>query len=181
MKRGILFILMIGLLCACAPSEKQEEEFCHWRQTLNAVSVTAEVSICQNKQAGTYTLQCDWTPEESHVEVLSPEAIAGVTASRTNENTQLEYDGLLLSLGELSGITPVSAVPELLDRICSGYIELCYTEAADRGSITAVQFVEEQGITLRLWMDSNMCPIRADFTQDKNAEIAISITEWNIE
>ena len=180
MKRGILFILMIGLLCACAPSEKQKEEFCQWRQTLNTVSVTAEVSICQKEQAGTYTLQCAWTPEESYVEVLSPEAIAGVAASRTSKNTQLEYDGLMLSLGDLSGITPVNAIPELLDRICSGYIELCYTEDAD-GSITAVQFAEEQGITLRLWLDSNMCPIRADFTQDKNAEITISITKWNIE
>lgn len=179
MKRAILPALMIALLCACSSAEKQEEEFDAWRQTLNAASAMALVTISQDGLAAEYELKCDWTPEESRVEVLAPEVIAGVTASRSGADTRLEYDGLILSLGQLGEISPVSALPALMDTIRTGYVELCYTEHAEDGDLLAVEFSPENGLIVRLWLDEDMVPVCADFSADGIAEIKITVSDWS--
>ena len=181
MKRAILPILMMALLCACGSTGGQKEKFESWRQELDSVSVTALVTISQEQQTASYELRCDWTPESSRVEVLSPETIAGVTASRTGGDTRLEYDGLILGLGELGDISPVSALPELLDAIHGGYAELCYEETMGDEKGMGVQFSPDNGVTVRLWLDKQMRPVHADFSQDGSADITVSVTDWSME
>lgn len=179
MKRVIVSALMIILLCACAGQENAEENFNEWREQISGVDVSATVTVTQEKLAAQYELGCAYSPEECSVEILSPESLRGVTASQKGEDTQLEYDGLILSLGEIDGVSPVNALQKLVDTIRLGYVELCYTEPSGDAQLLVVQFAPEGDTTVRLWLSEDMVPISADFESDGIAGIKLSINEWN--
>ncbi len=64
------------------------------------------VTLSQGDLAASYELQCSYTPEACSVEILSPELIRASTASRRDGQTRLEFDGLILDLGEQDGSAP---------------------------------------------------------------------------
>jgi len=180
MKRAILPALMIALLCACSSPEELEENFNHWRHEVENVSLRAQVTISHDEHVGEYELGCDYSPEETVIEILAPENLKGIKATKRGEDTQLEYDDLIVSLGEVDGITPATAVPMLLDTIREGYVDMCYTEKANDDELLAVQFSPENGVTIHLWLTNDNVPLSAEFESDSQAGIKIAITDWNL-
>lgn len=68
--------------------------------------------------------------EETTLTLSAPDTVAGITARVTGQDGQLEYDGLSVETGPLDpeGLSPVSAVPALLEGARSGYIVSCALE-----------------------------------------------------
>jgi len=181
MKKTVLPVFAILLLCACSSSEKLEENFESWRTGLEKVSATAVVTISVGEQASEYELKCDYNPEKTVVEIISPENLKGVAATRGEKDTQLEFDGLILELGEINGISPVNTLPHLIDTLRKGYVSGCSTEKYGDDVLLSVEFSPQAGVGVRVWLNEDNIPVRADFVSDTYAGIKIEITDWNLE
>ena len=181
MKRAILPALMIVLLSACVTKGATEADFKQWRDSINSVDLCATVTITQGDSAADYDLSCSYSPESCILEIISPETLAGVTASRSAKETQIEYDGLILSLGEMDGVSPINALPQLIDAIIEGHLEMCYLESVDEEKLIAAQLTIGDATTVHLWLEpESMTPVRAEFESGGNADIKAIITQWNI-
>ena len=77
-----------------------------------------------------YVLDVNSDAEEMILSVAAPELIAGITARLKAEESFLEFDGLSVETGPLNeqGLTPLSAVPALLDAVRGAYITACCFE-----------------------------------------------------
>lgn len=182
MKRVIIPALMLSLLCACGGhSEGTDTEFQNWANTVQSVGCAATVTMTQNEETAEFELNCEYTEDESSVNILAPESLTGISASRKDSETQLEYDGLILSLGELGGVTPASALPVLIDTIRSGHVQLCYTEYSDDVELLVAQIIAAEDLTAHVWLHrETMTPLRAEFESDGVVGIKLVITDWTL-
>ena len=179
MRRAVLSVLTIILLCSCAgESDDCEKRFSEWRGGVQNVSCTAQLTMSHGDMAADFELQCTYTPEECSVEILEPELIAGVRASRGPAGESIEFDGLILGIGDTDTLSPMSALPQLCDAIRLGHVLRCWEE---EDGLTAVHLSEEDGVTLHLWLDENMTPVRADFEYGGEAVIKLAISDWRLE
>jgi len=74
---------------------------------------------------------CATAPEDFFIgSGAAPELVAGTTARIRAGETFLEYDGVCVETGPLNedGLTPISAVPALLEAVRSAYINACCFE-----------------------------------------------------
>ncbi len=95
---------------------------------MTACAATVDMTADYGQRVYEYTLKVSWQKDgETLLTVVAPENIAGITAHIQNGSTFLEYDGASLETGLLSaqGLSPMEAVPAILDYIFSGYIAEC--------------------------------------------------------
>lgn len=88
-----------------------------------------------------YSMELTWQRKgESVLTLTAPENVAGITARLAEGETALEYDGVRVETGPLddSGLSPVSAVPLLLEYIQSGYMAECGMEQAEETEVLRV-------------------------------------------
>ena len=132
------------------------------------VEVTADYGqrICQ------YGLEITESEEETVLVLTQPETVAGITARIRGEKGLLEYDGLSVETGPLNeeGLTPVSAVPALLEAARSGYMTSCMLEE-DNGLLRVdcgnPEEVPGQGVEMTLWFErSSHALIRGEIMND---------------
>ena len=135
MRKALSCVLMMTLLLsgcqAGTAAETPEEAALALReeyQALSGWSATVDISVCYSEAVYDFTLDASWQREgETVLTVIAPELLAGITARVAEGETVLEYDGAGLSLGLLdgAGLTPVSAVPALMEQIEKGYMAKC--------------------------------------------------------
>lgn len=95
---------------------------------MTACAATVDITADYGQRVFEYTLSVSWQKDgETLLTVEAPEEIAGITARIENGSSYLEYDGASLETGLLSaeGLSPMEAVPAVLDYIFSGYIAEC--------------------------------------------------------
>ena len=103
---------------------------------MTAFSATAEITADYGQRVYEYTLTVSWQKDgETVLTVVEPENIAGITARIGNGSARLEYDGASLETGLLSGdgLSPMDAVPAILEGVLTGYIAECGFEDAGEG------------------------------------------------
>ncbi|NCB51836.1 MAG: hypothetical protein EOM54_08155 [Clostridia bacterium] len=177
MRRRIFAALMILplLLFGCAGSG-EEKRFESFREDLAAASeirMEAEVTADYDDSVREYTLSFCRTSERSEVEVLQPELIAGVKAHIDEDGSDLEYDGLILDTGKLAGdgLTPVSALPRLLDAMQKGHVDSIWKE----GDCIAAELTPDDVISVTLWIDAEtLAPRRAELSGRDSGRVLIS-------
>ncbi len=126
-------LMMILLLCGCGANkaDSPEAEAALIRaEYLGLERWSADVKLCADygEQVFDFIVKCAWQREgDTVLTVTAPELIAGITARIRDGETLLEYDGAGVSLGmlDLSGLTPVSAIPALMAQITGGYMARC--------------------------------------------------------
>lgn len=94
---------------------------------LNRFFAQTELTADYGQRVYEYGIQVDASPEETVLTVTSPDLVAGVTGRFQTEEAFLAYDGLVLETGPLTddGLTPITAIPALLEAVKSGYITAC--------------------------------------------------------
>lgn len=95
---------------------------------LSGWSSTVDLTAEYSEKVFEFTVDVRWEREgETVLTVTAPDLIAGITARIAEGETVLEYDGAGISLGLLDGggLTPVTAVPALMDAILTGYMAEC--------------------------------------------------------
>lgn len=121
-----------------------------------ALTVTADYG----QRVYTYGAEVIVTGGESVLTVTAPTELAGITARVTDGDSQLEYDGAVLETGPLApnGLTPLSAVPALLDSARSGFVDSCGMEQLGERECLRVLCRDPeqpagQGQEVALWFD----------------------------
>lgn len=139
MRKGIfLFVLMITLLslpgCLGGDEEQSRLELALAIRgeylAMKTFSAQAELTADYGQRIYQYGLSVTGSEEETVLTVTEPEIVAGVTARLKSGQSFLEYDDLRVETGPLTddGLTPISAIPSMLDAVRSGYILSCGTD-----------------------------------------------------
>lgn len=101
---------------------------------MTACATTVDITADYGQRVYEFTMSVSWQKDgETLLKVESPEEIAGITARIGNGSSYLEYDGASLETGLLSaeGLSPMEAVPAILNYIFSGYIAECGFETVE--------------------------------------------------
>ena len=104
---------------------------------------TAEVTADYGQRVYEFTLDFSWQREGDTVLTLTaPEEVAGLTARIAQGQTRLEFDGLSLDTGELTGegLTPMELVPALMEWVQTGFMAQCVYENLNEVPTLRVQF-----------------------------------------
>ena len=165
MKRVVLPVLMILLLLtACGGGAAMEEQVEARRDALGAaerICFTAEAATDLGSEVFNCTLACTATPEQVAMEVLSPEIVAGVTATAAGAGeTALEYGSVQLIVGAPDAPGPFSALPQLCEALRTGHVIRAWSE----DGLVAAEFYagDEQGLTV--WFtEGELTPVSAEF------------------
>ena len=193
MRKALLFALMMTLClslagCGGETAEKQETEELQMKfQNLSAATVEAELTCHYGDEVRTYTLRCSYTPEESTVEVLAPEELAGISATLTGEALTLQYDGILLDAGIYSGteISPMWAVPSMLRAMGQGYPLETGREALGETECLRVTFEMTSSDGGKqytaVWFDENGIPLQGEITLEETVVYTAVLTQFTAE
>ena len=98
--------------------------------SMDSCAARASVTADYGQRVYVYELSAAVNGEETLLTLSAPETVAGLTARIAGEDSFLEFDGLSVETGPLDGegLTPVSAIPVLLEAAKSGYITACALE-----------------------------------------------------
>ena len=136
MRKRLLCVLMMTLLlagCGQTGGNEAEELALSIRGEYLAMdncTVQAAITADYGQRVYEYEMAVAVGEEETVLTLSAPETVAGLTARLTGEENLLEFDGVSVEPGPLdeNGLTPVSAVPALLEAARSGYITACALE-----------------------------------------------------
>lgn len=106
-------------------------------------SGTAEVTADYGQRVYEFTLNFSWEKEgETVLTLTAPEELAGLTARAAQGQTRLEFDGISLDTGELTGegLTPLELVPALMEWTQTGFMAQCVYETLGETPALRVQF-----------------------------------------
>ena len=97
---------------------------------LERFSSQATLTADYGRRVYTYELDISYDPDTLLLTVTAPELISGITARWHEKEGYLEYDGLSVETGPLNedGLTPMSAIPAMLETVRSAYITSCCLE-----------------------------------------------------
>ena len=190
MSKRLLFLpMMLLLLTGCGGGQEEKTgaealavavrgEY----MAMTSYSLQAQVNADYGQRVYDFTLSVTWDGEETAVVIREPEMLAGVTARITGEEGALEYDDLSLETGFLDqdGLSPVSALPALMETARSQYISQC----ALADGVLEVRCADPeqragQGREVTLWFDAQTHALTGgEISQDGRRVIACQITEF---
>lgn len=165
-KALLICVLMMTLpLCACRAgggTSPQEQALSIRTDYLSATGCTAQVSLRADYGRRVYDYEgtVAVSGEDTVLTLTAPSEVAGVVARLSGTDGQLEYDGAVVETGPLSdeGLTPLGAVPALLEAACSGFMDSSTLETLDGISVLRVLCRDPsrspgQGQEATLWFD----------------------------
>lgn len=164
MRKCLVCVLMTTLLlagCGQGGGNEAEELALTIRGehlAMNGCAARAAVTADYGQRVYRYEMAVSVTGQETFLTLSAPETVAGLTARMTGEENLLEFDGVSVETGPLddSGLTPVSAVPALLEAAKTGYITACALE--EDGTVLRVDCGDPAGspgtgAETALWFD----------------------------
>ena len=169
MRRSIVIcvLMMTLVLTACGgrvqADDPQEQALAIRAEYLAAdgCAATLDVTADYGQRVYTYRVSVTVAGGESVLTVTEPVELAGITARLTDGQSQLEYDGAVLETGPLSpeGLSPLGAVPVLLECARSGFIDSCGAEQLKERETIRVLYRDPkrpagQGREVTLWFDA---------------------------
>ena len=183
MRKALLFAPMLMLLLtACGGEEKDPAaELQAQYANLAGAVMEAEVSCHYADEDRAYTLLCDYAPDRSTVTVLSPANLAGISATVENGTLTLSYEDVSLDAGGYSAaaISPVAALPKLMQAAASGYVtETSEETVGERPCLRlACDLPDDEGTVYTTWFDQEtLLPLRSEITAD--GEMVFEVA-WN--
>ena len=138
------------------------------------VTISARVEGAAGED-GVYGLTLRRGGDGLSVTVDSPEEIAGVRVERGADGARLEYEGLILPM-DTEGLSPISALPALLEALEAGYESLRWTEGGEFCS--AVELSDT--VTAELRFDEGGSLIYAELLENGESAAKCSITSIEI-
>lgn len=191
MNKRLLFLpMMLLLLTGCGGGQEKENgaealavairgEYL----AMTSYSLQAQVNADYGQRVYDFTLSVTWDGTETAVTIREPEMLSGVTARITGDEGTLEYEDLSLETGFLDddGLSPVSALPALMEAARSQYIDRC-TLADGVLEVHCADPEEKPGTgqEIVLWFDTQTHALTGgEISQDGRRVIACDITEFS--
>ena len=177
------------LLAGCGQAEVSEAEQLALTirgEYLAADSYAARASVTADygQRVYQYEMAAAASGEETVLTLAAPETVAGLTARITGEEHLLEFDGMSVETGPLdeNGLTPVSALPALMEAARSGCITACALE--EDGGLLRVDCGDPAGAPgtgteTVLWFDtSTHALVRGEISVDGFRVILCEFTDF---
>lgn len=190
MNKRLLFLpMMLLLLTGCGGGQENENgaealavavrgEY----MAMTSYSLQAQVNADYGQRVYDFTLSVTWDGQETTVSIQEPEMLAGVTARITGEDGILEYEDLSLETGFLDddGLSPVSALPTLMEAARSQYIDGCtLTDGVLEVRCADPEEKPGTGQEITLWFDAQTHALTGgEISQDGRRVIACEMTEF---
>ena len=108
---------------------------------------------------------------------MAPELIRGIRAHARAGETTLEFDGVMLDTGPLNdyGLSPMSALPLLVEAMKSGYIDSVREENGEYAAL----IIPDDHLNVQLHLDKyTMRPVYAELISDGKVSVFINIRDW---
>lgn len=173
MRKAMLFALMLTLLLtACGGEEKDPVgELQRQYAAVTAATMEADITCHYDEEDRAYTLLCAYTPESSTVTVLAPANLAGISATVSGGELKLTYEDISLDAGSCSAaaISPVAALPRLMEAASSGYPAESGEEDVEgrKGLRVAFDLADDEGTLYATWFDQEtLLPLRSEISTD---------------
>ncbi|MBQ8217631.1 MAG: hypothetical protein IJZ91_06700 [Oscillospiraceae bacterium] len=181
MKRLYLPVLLIlSLMLTGCGQNAARGKFLDFTEELGekeTLSFTADMRCEYEDKTVSFTLSYSADSEGSTVTVVAPELIRGIRAHAKGGETALEYEDLVLDTGPLDsyGLTPMSALPVLVEAIKSGYVDSVWEEKGEYAAL----IVPSDNMNVQLNIDKyTMCPVYAELVSDGRVTAFIHIRDW---
>ena len=186
MRRWLLPALMMTLLltgCGQAAPERKIDELQRTLAASAEIAVTADVTANLGDERFSCTLRCISAPEQTTVELLAPETIAGVRAVVDPKEMRIEYAGLSLGVGGWApDAAPVTALPLLLQALRSGSTLRSWTEWEGERTLFVRELYVSEDTTLTVWLDSGtLLPVHGEFVRGGETVLRCEISEFTYE
>ena len=185
MRKFLISVLMIALLLlpGCGEREKKlETGFEAFREAVTlaeSITAAAELTVSSGQTAADYAIALSYDGRRVDMTLLEPELLAGVTASVEKGETELSYGSVRLGAGPIDadGLTPVSALPAILEAMESGYVELLWWE----GDYMAARLHIGDTSVLTLWLEGDtLTPVTAEIASGGLTVMTCKFTAWTI-
>lgn len=189
MKLAKLLALFLApiLLTACAASKPDD----HMQQALDlrtdlmeagGCAFTAQVTADYGQRVYTFTLDCQYAPEEgASLSVTAPEAIAGIAATVSKDGAKVTFDGADLDFGQLAnGYIAPMALPWLLgDCWTSAYIDSAGADG-DFTRFTYLHGYNDAQLVLDTWLDADGIPVRSEVAWDGKRCLTVELSDFSL-
>lgn len=180
MKRLFIPLLLCCLLltgCARRGDEKRFAAFSDALAAKEALSFTAEVRAEYADRTLDFTLRYEKDAAGETVTLLRPERIAGIKAHLAPGETALEYEGLILETGPLDpyGLTPMNALPKLVQALAGGHLDSHWTE--DGAPVYKLILDDALSVTAR-FDPEGMIPRACELQSGEKVCISCEISDW---
>ena len=194
-RSSVVCVLMISLLLsACRAAEGttglQEQALAIRSSYLESTGCTAQLNVAADygQRVYTYTVNVTATGEETVLIVAQPQELAGITVRVNGANGRLEYDGAILETGALDGdgLTPLSAVPALLESARSEFMDSCTIEKLGEQDTLRIlcrdpEEAAGQGRETTLWFDAQThALVRGEIAVDGYRVILCEFSQFSL-
>lgn len=183
MKRYIAFIALIFCLSACSNKALTGADLVREKyKSIEACKLSADITADFGERIGEYSITYELKGEEGIITIEKPVEIAGITATINADGSSLSYDGLILETGKLAGtaLTPIDAVPTMLNTWAAGYMTDAGTEKLKGVKcyhLTYRSTIEETEVEQHAWFDmETLKPLRAETLVDGRRVISCEFT-----
>lgn len=179
-KRLLPVLILLSLLlsaCGAGAAGSRFEAFSESLGARETLSFTAEVHAEYPDRSDDFTLAYAKDPAGEEIRVLAPELIKGISARRETGSTALVYEGLILDLGPLDayGLTPMSALPRLVETLTDGHMD-SYRE---EDGLWVYRLICDDHLSAAVWFDRDMIPLRAQLESDESVRVFCEISDWS--
>ena len=142
------------------------------------MTMTAQVQADFGETIEQYTLEYSYDGQCWTALVTQPEFVSGITARITQDGSELEYDGAILTTGDLTGngIAPISAVPLIHETLRDGMTDCVWEE----GELLAGTFLYDDAIQVSVWFDGVGNPTAAELAENGIVKAKCILTEVEI-
>jgi outer membrane lipoprotein-sorting protein len=182
----VLAVLALIFAASCSGQvkpEKLEAEIKDVFRGADSVETTADITADYGSGVFSFSVRYTGSADMGAVEILAPESIAGITAEVTFPECYLEYDGLSLEAGTLTGdgLSPVQALPILLGQWTDGYAELGSFERLDGVDALALETRITEVSSQKTWFDAEtLLPMRSEIYGDGRMVVVCEIESIQI-
>lgn len=156
---------------------------------MTACTAAMDVTADYGQRVYQYGMALTWEKDgETLLTLTAPEELAGVTVRIEAGETALEFDGARIETGALTpdGLSPVDAVPALLDWVRGGFISECAEEALGETQTLRVCYRDPDtpagtGTEAAVWFDTaTHALVRGEISVDGAAVIQCVFTSFQI-
>lgn len=185
----IALLFLTGCFGPAKISEVEELALIIRSEFLESTACTAKADVTADygQRICQYKLDVSVTEEETSLVITEPEIVAGITARIRGKEGLLEYDGISVETGPLNdeGLTPVSAIPALMEAVRSAYMTSCMLDEESgllRVDCGDPEGVPGQGVEFTLWFDrESHALMRGEIMNDGFRVIDCTFTQFTKE
>ncbi len=187
--RRLWAALMITALFlgGCSDEERLQSRLDERRQEIadsEYVGFRADVCVELTDSVFDCVLQVERSDGEIVVEAIEPEIIAGIRARVSDGETAIEYEDLILVIGDtvLGEVSPVAAMLPVLEAMQSSYADMVWAETQGQTGLLAAQCYVSEDEYIRIWFASeNMTPVNAELVSGGRVVVKCRIEDFTLE